>query len=722
MAVAAGDGGVRFLALGVALGSRFLSAALHDYIATSYVRYAGDEPHMDLPRLLRPVDAPFERLFSAAFYREHASELRSISRWATGKPQHLFLRIGLREIRDERCASALEWLESAERATTESAETQRLRCVCERRLGHAESARRLCTAGLAINDRDPFLYGALGDAEADLGETDAALRAYGDARRRLRESLSVPFGARDVAAVQAIVADLDHAGRQDRNLRRERGIERPAADVLETIAWTPQAHKSFALDASNAYVSTNASGRYQVWRIPLAPRDEPVTPELLTNGQPAPFRLRLHPTRRLLYFVADDDGNYEYHVYALNLDASKIRQLTSGGSEGEYEISPDGRWLAFTRQSGGRQQTCVADANGRDERCLRWGSEERHDLAWHPDASRIVFVQDRSRLVEWRFDSAEERTLVELPEHEIRSPSFAPAGDRLAYVARDAAGSASIEGLSLATGTRLTLTARSGQYLEPIWLDDARLVFRERVDDDYELRQLAVREGTLTNVGPRHGVIYPVEPSADRRSVFFLRSDQTAPIALERLDLIDGRAEQLLRIDQLDASDVITAERWPVTVGERQLRSYVYSPRGAVPQGGWPCVIWLHGVSNEFSPRWHPYAQYFAHAGFVFAAFNFSEGSGLESSPAERDALHRRQVEEVRQFRRLLATRKDIDSARVFSPASASARASCRTFCGPTPAPTRQRSSTRPLPARRGSSRGPICRRCSSSSATTTAI
>jgi dipeptidyl aminopeptidase/acylaminoacyl peptidase len=164
-------------------------------------------------------------------------------------------------------------------------------------------------------------------------------------------------------------------------------------------------------------------------------------------------------------------------------------------------------------------------------------------------------------------------------------------------------------------------------------------------------------------------VIYPVELSADRRAAFFFRSDETLPIALERLPLDGGSAEQLLRIDSIRETDAIRAQRWRLSLGDREIPVYAYAPPGPAPERGWPCVIWLHGSSSGFSPRWHPYAQYFAHAGFYFVALNFSGSPGLPWLNLDPHALDRLQLEEARRVREAVGEHHkigEIDSQRVF--------------------------------------------------------
>lgn len=653
-------------ALGVLFEGRSLLATLHDHIATAHVVYAGDQARLQLPPALGPARSWIEWMFGAAFYRERAQDLRSVSRWAPGKPRHLFLRIAAQELRDGRCDSALQWLKWAEEATTETPEIDRLRCLCETRLGHPQAARGQCEAGLAINDREPSLHLALGNVAVELGEPVLALRAYGRARQLFREHLSAMFGAQAVTAAQAVYSELARATRQEQAARHSYGIEPTPDEILEAIAWTPQAHKLIAVDQSGVYFSSNASGRYQIWHLALTPDRDARAPRLLTNGQRAPFRLRRHPTLPRLYFVADHAGDYAYHVYALDIDVGTSRRLTSGGREAEYEISPDGRWLAFKRERGWRNELCVSDPEGRDERCLTSRPAKKRDLSWHPDSQRLVFVEDDIRLVEARLDPVRERTLLELPGHEIHSPSFDPAGDRLAFVVREPGTLASIQELTLASAERRTLTRRAGDYLSPIWLDAERLLLRENVNDRYELRTLDARDGTMTGLGPRESVIYPVELSADRRQAFFFRSDAQVPIALEQLSLRTGSTEQLLRLDAIQPSEVIPAERLQVPVGEQVLPAYLYVPRRSAPRRGWPCVIWLHGSSSGFSPRWHIYAQYFAQSGFVFVALNFSGSPGLAWQDASPDTLAARQVQELEGLRELLAAREDIDSGRMF--------------------------------------------------------
>lgn len=72
---------------------------------------------------------------------------------------------------------------------------------------------------------------------------------------------------------------------------------------------------------------------------------------------------------------------------------------------------------------------------------------------------------------------------------------------------------------------------------------------------------------------------------------------------------------------------------------------YLYQPAGAP---GAPVVIWLHGSSSSFSPRWHKYAQYFSNAGFAFAALNFSGSTGVPQPDLDPGALRQVQTEQVR--------------------------------------------------------------------------
>jgi acetyl esterase/lipase len=100
----------------------------------------------------------------------------------------------------------------------------------------------------------------------------------------------------------------------------------------------------------------------------------------------------------------------------------------------------------------------------------------------------------------------------------------------------------------------------------------------------------------------------------------FVAATPEVPASIYRVRDARASAELMLRFDSITADQIIPNRR-RVIDPDRDVVVYRYS-NGNTGDGA---IIWLHGGSDRFSPRWHVYAQYFAGAGFEFLALNYSE-------------------------------------------------------------------------------------------------
>jgi Tol biopolymer transport system component len=145
-------------------------------------------------------------------------------------------------------------------------------------------------------------------------------------------------------------------------------------------------------------------------------------------------------------------------LWAMRPDGSKLRQLTpsvNGQSDRAGSFLPDGSQLAFTRttcaapdQGGCITQTSalfLAKPDGSDERKLL---DRASDPAFSPDGRRIAFVSDRdengqlnygdrdffaNELYVMNADGTDQRRLTRSAGLNERSPSWLPAGTRIAF-------------------------------------------------------------------------------------------------------------------------------------------------------------------------------------------------------------------------------------------------------------------------------------------------
>ena len=133
--------------------------------------------------------------------------------------------------------------------------------------------------------------------------------------------------------------------------------------------------------------------------------------------------------------------------------APTVDQILSLKRAGSPEISPDGRWVAYTvretnwEENAFETEIWLADASGgagAAGRQLTNAKKSSQSPAWAPDGTRLAFASDRTDkrqiyLINPMAGEAEALTSV---EDGISSFAWAPDGNSIAYTATEAKSSA----------------------------------------------------------------------------------------------------------------------------------------------------------------------------------------------------------------------------------------------------------------------------------------
>lgn len=113
---------------------------------------------------------------------------------------------------------------------------------------------------------------------------------------------------------------------------------------------------------------------------------------LRTPGRPA-----LHPSQEWAVVAISrpdlTEDAYRSRLWRLSLTGEGVFALTSGPSDSEPVVSPDGRWIAFLRAADGPAQLAVLDTRGGEPRVLtshRLGVSGRP--VWSPGSDRIAYT------------------------------------------------------------------------------------------------------------------------------------------------------------------------------------------------------------------------------------------------------------------------------------------------------------------------------------------
>ncbi len=228
---------------------------------------------------------------------------------------------------------------------------------------------------------------------------------------------------------------------------------------------------------------------------------------------------------RRIIFSSQRDGQAQNDLYTMAADSSDVRRLTDTPDAGEYsaKFSPDGKSIAYVRQSTDGWTLWLMDADGAHQRRIANPYAFAEFPAWTHDGREVYYsampkadtsgaAYDGARIYSADVATGVVRVRISTPGGDV-CPHFSRDGKRLTYAATGTAGQLDIFAHDVSSGdttgahdTQITHDPARDDYANAS-PDDRTMVFVSDRDGNPEL-YLMNRDGTherrLTNTATAH--------------------------------------------------------------------------------------------------------------------------------------------------------------------------------------------------------------------------
>jgi TolB protein len=137
----------------------------------------------------------------------------------------------------------------------------------------------------------------------------------------------------------------------------------------------------FTPDGRNLYFTSDRGGSPQIYRMPVAGGDA----TRITFTAPYNVSPRVSPDGDSLAYVSRRDGRFL--IVLRNLSSGHEQVLSDNGREESPSFAPNGRWVMYATQVGGRDSLVAASIDGRVRQRLTSNSGDIREPTWGPFAN-----------------------------------------------------------------------------------------------------------------------------------------------------------------------------------------------------------------------------------------------------------------------------------------------------------------------------------------------
>ena len=166
-------------------------------------------------------------------------------------------------------------------------------------------------------------------------------------------------------------------------------------------------------------------------------------------------------------------------VFTVPVGEGVVRNITRtpGSNDRGAVYSPDGKYIAYIGDGTGETEVYLQPAAGGKPVQLTKDSDTYiRRVQWSPDSKKIFYSDRKNRLVEVDAATKAKRTIMQNPDGEVRSISFSPCGNWIAYTKSAENDMSVVYVRNLQNGKEIAVTEKWYSSSSPVFSTDGKYI------------------------------------------------------------------------------------------------------------------------------------------------------------------------------------------------------------------------------------------------------
>ena len=417
------------------------------------------------------------------------------------------------------------------------------------------------------------------------------------------------------------------------------------------------ADAAWSADGRQLFISTNLTGRYNIWRMD----SDGSWPVQLTQSDDTQQGFAVSPDGHTLYYLQDKGGNELYDIYAVPTAGGAPKNITNTPDvqESSMLMAPDGSAVALStkRKEPGQIDLAVMDTATGNVRALTHESDPQWDwgaVAW-TDGGRSLIANrrkvDDSAGEVWKVDVASGKATKLLGKADVLYSATGATADGSAVALTTNEGTHQLHGAvyAPASGAMRTLKATPWEQSSGAVSPDGRSMIVQTSENGRQTLELVdlatLAEHPLAMPPGVNGTPGTQPFTPDSRRLMVLHSGADTPSEIQAFDIASGTTSPLTHLamaslspEHLPKSRIVTYKSFDGTL----VSGVVTMPFNLKRDGSNPAVVMPHGgPTGQTNDGFSRYATALASRGYVVIQPNprGSTGYGLAFQKANYQDL-----------------------------------------------------------------------------------